>query len=102
MMRNAIWSGICTAVLLTTTVAMYAQQPPGAAQPPTPSTPPSTAPPSATQPPTSAPPPAATQDSANKITVTGCLQAASGGPTASASAPGAAAGSEKFVLTNVS
>lgn len=97
-MRNAIWSGICTAVLLTTTVAMYAQQPPGAAQPPTPSSPPSTAPPSATQPPTSAPPAAATQDSANKITVTGCLQAAPGGPTGTS---GASASAEKFVLTNV-
>src|SRR5215475_8676982 len=98
MMRNAIWSGICTAVLLTTTVAMHAQQPPGAAQPPTPSTPPSTAPPPATQPPTSAPPAAATQDSANKITVTGCLQAAPGGPTGTT---GASASAEKFVLTNI-
>jgi hypothetical protein len=101
-MRNAIWSGICAAVLLTATIAMHAQQTPGAAQLPTPSGPPSTAPPPATQPPTSAPPSAATRDSANKITVTGCLEAAPDAPTATAGAAGAAASTEKFLLTKVS
>jgi hypothetical protein len=101
-MRNAIWSGICAAVLLTATIAMHAQQPSGAAQAPTPSTPPSTAPPPATPPPTSAPPSAATRDSANKITVTGCLQPAPDAPTGTAGAAGAAASTEKFMLTNAS
>jgi hypothetical protein len=101
-MRNAIWSGICAALLLTTTIAMHAQQQPGAAQPPTPSSPPSTAPPPATQPPTAAPPSAATRDSANKITVTGCLQAAPDAPTGTAGAAGSTASTEKFVLTNAS
>ena len=99
-MRNAIWSGIYAAVLLTATIAIHAQQP--AAQAPTPSSPPSTAPPTATPPPTSAPPSAATTDSANKITVTGCLQAAPEGPTGTAGAAGAAASTEKFLLTNAS
>ena len=101
-MRNPIWSGICAAVLLTATVAVQAQQPPGAAQPPTPSSPPSTTQPPATQPPTSAPPSAATRDSANKITVTGCLQAAPDGPIGTAGTAGAAASTKKFLLTNVS
>lgn len=100
-MRNAIWSGISAAVLLTATMAVHAQQPPGA-QPPTPSSPPSTAPPPATQPQTSAPPSAATRDSANKITVTGCLQAAPETPTGTAGAAGSAASNEKFLLTNAS
>jgi len=93
-MKNATWSGMCAAALLSATVAIYAQQPSGAAQAPTPSSPPSTAPASPPQPPS-----AATRDSANKITVTGCLQAASDGPTGTS---GTAASTEKFVLTNVS
>jgi hypothetical protein len=106
-MRNAIWSGICAAVLLTATIALHAQQPSGAAQPPTPSSPPSTAPPPATQPPTSAPPTSAppsatTRDSANKITVTGCLQPAPDAPTGTTGAAGSAASAEKFLLTNAS
>jgi len=101
-MRNAIRSGICAAVLLTATMAMHAQQPPASPQTPTPSSPPSAAPPPASQPPTAAPPPAATRDSANKITVTGCLQAAPDAPTGTTGAAGAAASTEKFMLTNVS
>jgi hypothetical protein len=101
-MRNAIRSGICAAVLLTATMAMHAQQPPASPQAPTPSGPPSAAPPPASQPPTAAPPPAATRDSANKITVTGCLQAAPDAPTGTAGATAGAASTEKFVLTNAS
>src|SRR5262245_13721083 len=99
MMRKPIWSGICAAVLFTATAAMHAQQP---SQQPTPASPPSAAQQPATQPPTPSPSSAATQAGANKITVTGCLQAAPEGPTGTSGTAGAAASAEKFVLTNAS
>jgi hypothetical protein len=102
-------SGICAAVLfsatagvLGATVSLVAQQPPSA-QSPTPSQPPSTAPP-ATTPSSSAQPAPSTAAGADKITVTGCLRPApqeAAKPEGTAGAQGGAAGSEKFVLTNV-
>ena len=96
-MRKSVWTGMCAAALFSATVAMTAQQPP-ATPPPAPSNPPSAAPA------TPAPPPAATPgDSANKITVTGCLQPAPPGPTGTAGTTDANrdSASEKFILTNV-
>jgi hypothetical protein len=96
-------TGMCAAAFLSVTVAIAAQQPPATPQPTTPpaapSNPPSTAPSAPAQP--AAP---TASDSANKITITGCLQPAPPGPTGTAGATDAnrdAAGSEKFVLTNV-
>ena len=89
---------MCAAALFSATVAIAAQQPP-ATPAATPSNPPSTAPSTPAQPPAAAP-----ADSANKITVTGCLQPAPPGPTGTAGTTDAsrdAAGNEKFVLTNV-
>ena len=97
-MRKNIRTGMCAAAFLSATVAIAAQQPP-ATPPSAPSNPPSTAPAAPAQPavPTNS-------DSANKITATGCLQPAPPGPTGTAGATDAnreSAGSEKFVLTNV-
>ena len=96
-MRKNVWTGMCAAALFTATVAIAAQQPP-TTPPSAPSTPPATAPSVPT------PPAAAVNgDSANKITVTGCLQPAPPGPTGTAGTTDASrdsAGSEKFVLTN--
>ena len=97
-MRKNVWTGMCAAALFSATVAIAAQQPP-TTQPSSPSNPPSTAPSAPAQP--AAP---AASDSANKITVTGCLQPAPPGPTGTAGTTDAgrdSAGSEKFVLTNV-
>ena len=97
-MRKNVWTGMCAAALFSATVAIAAQQPP-TTQPPTPSNPPSTAPSTPTQPSAST-----RSDSADKITVTGCLQPAPPEPTGTAGTTDAtrdSAGNEKFVLTNV-
>jgi hypothetical protein len=88
---------MCAVALFSATVVMTAQQPP-ATPSPAPSNPPSTAPSTPTQPPAAAP-----ADSANKITVTGCLQPAPPGPTGTAGTTDANrdSASEKFILTNV-
>jgi hypothetical protein len=96
-MRHQIWSVMCAAALFSATIAIAAQQPPPA-RPPVPPPSPATAPPSAQS------PPATPSDSADKITVTGCLQAVPQGPTGTAGTADAKGGSsagEKFMLTNV-
>jgi hypothetical protein len=104
-MSRRTWSGMFTATVFAITGVVMAQAPSTAQNPSTAQgQPPTTS--SATQ------AAAAQTDSANRVTVTGCLREAAAGPTATsgsaASTPGAtdaagkatAAGGAKFVLAN--